>query len=68
MQEDPRETVRRLAAMAGVPMSEERIAALAMVFRLLQPTFGQLTELDYGGTEPAARFRPPAPPAPAKQR
>jgi len=68
MQEDPRETVRRLAGLAGVPMSEERIAALALVFRLLQPAIALLCALDYGDAEPAGRFRPPPSPTPSRQR
>jgi hypothetical protein len=68
MQDDPRDTVRSLAALAGVPMSEERVAALAMVFRQFEPAMRRLSALDYGDAEPAARFRPPAAPAPAKRR
>lgn len=59
MQDDPRETARRLAALAGIPMSEERIDSLAAVLRIVQTGAAGLAALDYGDTEPAGVFRPP---------
>lgn len=59
MQDDLRDTVRRSAKLAGLPLSEERIAALAMAFRFFQPAIAVLAETDYGDAEPAGRFRPP---------
>ncbi len=60
MQDDPRETVRRLAALAGVPLSDERIAALALLLPAVQAAAAALAAVDYGGAEPAGRFRPRA--------
>jgi hypothetical protein len=60
MQEDLRDTVRKLAGVADVPMSEDRVAALAVLFRFLQPSITLLAEIDYGVAEPAGRFRPPS--------
>ncbi len=63
MQDDARETVRRLAALAGIPLSEERIAALALTLPFVQVGLTALANMEYGETEPAARFRPrPEPP------
>ncbi len=63
MQDDARETVRRLAALAGIPLSEERIAALALTLPFVQVGLTALANVEYGGAEPAARFRPrPEPP------
>jgi hypothetical protein len=59
MQEDLRDTVRKLAGVAGVPVSEDRVAALAALLRFLQPNITLLAEIDYGDAEPAGRFRPP---------
>jgi Asp-tRNA(Asn)/Glu-tRNA(Gln) amidotransferase C subunit len=58
MQEQPRETVRRLAALAGVPLSEERIAALTVTLPFVQAQVTTLAEVDYREAEPAGRFRP----------
>lgn len=60
MQEDPRETVQRLASLAGVPLSDERVAALALVLPAVLPAIAALAAVDYGETEPAGRFRPRA--------
>lgn len=59
MQDDPRETARRLAALADVPMSEERIEALASVLRIVQAGSAGLAAIDFGDAEPAGAFRPP---------
>ncbi len=58
MQDDPRETVRRLALLAGVPLSEERIAALAPLLPAVQAGVAALAAIDYRKAEPAGRFRP----------
>ncbi len=58
MQDDPRETIRRLAALAGVPLSDERIAALAPLLPAVQAGVAALAAIDYRQVEPAGRFRP----------
>ena len=58
MQDDARETIRRLATLAGVPLTEERIAALALTLPFVQAGVAALADIDYGEAEPAARFRP----------
>lgn len=58
MEDDPRETIRRLAALAGMPLPEERIAALAPILPLVRAQVAQLAGLDYRQTEPAMGFRP----------
>ena len=58
MEDAPRETVRRLAALAGVPLSEDRIAALAQVLPFIQVQVARLADLDYREAEPAGRFHP----------
>lgn len=55
---DDREIVRRLAALAGVPLSEERIAALARTLLFVQTQVARLADLNYREAEPAGRFRP----------
>ena len=58
MQDDPRETIRSLAALGGVALPEERIAALAATLPFLQAGIAALAGVDYREAEPAARFRP----------
>jgi Asp-tRNA(Asn)/Glu-tRNA(Gln) amidotransferase C subunit len=58
MDNDPRESIRRLAALASVPLSEERIAALAQALPFIQVQVARLADLDYRDAEPAVRFRP----------
>ncbi len=58
MQDDPRETIRRLAALAGMPLPEERIAALVPVLIFVQAGLAALAGVDYREAEPAGRFRP----------
>ncbi len=58
MQDDPRETIGRLAALAGVALPEERIAALAATMPFVQAGIVTLAGVDYREAEPAARFRP----------
>ena len=58
MQDDARETIRRLAALAGLPLTQERITALALTLPFVQTGFAALSYIDYREAEPAARFRP----------
>ncbi len=58
MQDDPRETVSQLAVLVGVPLTQERIAALALVLPFVQTGVAALADIDYREAEPAARFRP----------
>ena len=58
MQDDARETIRRLATLAGVPLTQERIAALALTLPFVQTVVAALADIDYREAEPAARFRP----------
>ncbi len=58
MHDDARETIQRLAAVAGVPLTQERIAALALTLPFVQTAVVALADIDYREVEPAARFRP----------
>ncbi len=58
MQDDARETIHRLATLAGVPLTEERIAALAATIPFVQAGGTALAAVDYREAEPASRFRP----------
>jgi Asp-tRNA(Asn)/Glu-tRNA(Gln) amidotransferase C subunit len=58
MKDDPRETVRDLAALARIPLSEDRIAALAPSLTFVQTQVALLADIDYGGAEPAGPFPP----------
>ncbi len=58
MQDDPRKAIDRLAAHAGVALTEERIAALAATLPFVQAGTAALAGVDYHEAEPAARFRP----------
>jgi Asp-tRNA(Asn)/Glu-tRNA(Gln) amidotransferase C subunit len=57
VQDDPRETIRRLAALAGMPLTEERIATLSRTLPSVQAQLARLADVDYRGAEPAGRFR-----------
>ena len=59
MDEDPRDTARSLADLAGIPMSRERIAALALALPIVQAGQQALASVEYAEVEPACRFRPP---------
>lgn len=59
MDNDPRDTVRSLAALADIPMTTDRIAAAALGLPLVQAAIQALSQLEYGEVEPAAQFRPP---------
>ncbi len=58
IENDPRETIRRLAALAGVPLSEERVEALSQAAPFVRAGLTALASVDYGEMEPADRFRP----------
>ncbi len=58
MQDDARETIRRLATLAGVPLTQERIDALALTLPFVQTGVATLADIDYREAEPAGRFRP----------
>lgn len=60
MNADSRETIRRIAALAGMPLPEERIADLALTLPFVQVGLAALAGVDYREAEPAGRFRPPA--------
>ena len=62
MQDDPRDTARRIAALAGVPLAEERIAALAPTLPFIQAVVAALAAVDYRDADPATPF-PPTPKA-----
>jgi len=62
MQDDPRDTARRIAALAGVPLAEERIAALAPMLAVAQGAAAALAAVDYRDADPEAPF-PPRPKA-----
>ncbi len=56
MDDDRREIIRRLAALAEIPLSEDRIAALATILPFVQAQIARLADLNYGEAEPAGRF------------
>jgi hypothetical protein len=58
MDDDPRETIRRLAAQAGMPLAEERIAVLVPALSFVQAQLTALASIDYREAEPTSRFRP----------
>lgn len=62
--EDPKLTVRRLAAAAGISIPEERVQILAESLPLVGQVVEALAALDLSDTEPALIFRPPAPERP----
>lgn len=64
MQDDPRETVRLLASLAGLPLTEQRLAAAAQTLPMVRAGLAALNEPDYGDSEPAAVFRAPSGPRP----
>jgi Asp-tRNA(Asn)/Glu-tRNA(Gln) amidotransferase C subunit len=59
MQDDARETVRRLAAYAALPLAPERIEALAVTLPVISAGLAALAAFDYGDAEPADTFVPP---------
>ncbi len=63
--EDPKDAVRRLAALAGLSIPEERIQILAASLPSVRQVMEALAALDLTDTEPALIFRPPAQEDPA---
>ncbi len=59
MEEQTHIAVRRMAEMAGITLTEDRLTALAASLPRTQRMIAALADLDYGETEPANRFRPP---------
>lgn len=59
MQEDPHEFARVLTTLAGLPMTEERMAAVAAVLPFLHGGSEALSTIDYGEIEPAPALRLP---------
>ena len=62
MQDDPRDTARRIAALAGLQLAEEHIAALAAMLPVAQTMAAALAAVDYRDADPEAPF-PPRPKA-----
>ena len=64
MQDDPRDTTRRIAALAGVPLAEERSADLAPMLAVAQAMAAALAAVDFRDADPATPFPPRAKAAP----
>ena len=62
MQDDPRDTTRRIAALAGVPLAEERSAGLALSLPFVRVVVAALAAVDCRDADPTAPF-PPRPKA-----
>ena len=62
MQDIPRDTVRRLAALAGVQLAEEGVTALAPMLAVVQAGVAALAAVDYRDADPTTPF-PPRPKA-----
>ena len=62
MQDDPRDTARRISALAGLQLAEERIATLALSLPFVQVAVAALVAVDYRDADPEAPF-PPRPKA-----
>ena len=62
MQDNHRDTVRRIAALASVPLAEERATALAPMLAVAQAMAAALAAVDYRDADPGAPF-PPRPKA-----
>ena len=60
MQDIPRDTTLRIAALAGVQLAEERVAALAPMLPVVQATAAALAAMDYRDADPTAPFPPRA--------
>ncbi|MEX0801033.1 MAG: hypothetical protein WD379_07450 [Dehalococcoidia bacterium] len=65
MQDDARETVRKLAAQASLPLPADRLDSLAVTLPVIQAGIAALAAVDYGNAEPADRFPPPPRETPA---
>jgi len=60
MQDNSRDTVRRIAALAGVQLAEERSADLVLSLPFVQVAVAALAAIDYCDADPGA----PLPPRP----
>jgi hypothetical protein len=60
-QDKPMFNVRQFATSARITVPEARLPALAAGFAATLDSMERLLALEYGDTEPAARFRPPSP-------
>ena len=58
MQDDPSDTARRIAALAGVKLAEERSADLALSLPFVQVVVAALAAIDYRDADPSAPFPP----------
>lgn len=56
---DSIEEARRLAALAGIRLGDDREAALSAGIEGMRRIAGALGRREYGEAEPACRFRPP---------
>ena len=54
MQDNPRDTVRRIAALAGVQLAEERSADLVLSLPFVQVAVAALAAVDYRDADPTA--------------
>lgn len=52
--------IQRIARRAGVDLPEERAQMLVAALAGIDDAARLLSAIEYGETEPAARFRPPA--------
>ena len=59
MKENDRDAVLCLATLASVPLTEERVAVLALALPQVRAMALSLSAVEYGQVEPACRFRPP---------
>lgn len=60
MTEQEQVEAQTLAGMAGIQVPDERLPLLATRLQGNRRVAEQLSALDFGDTEPAARFRPTA--------
>ena len=58
MQDDPRDTVRRIAALTGVQLAEERSADLVLSLPFVQAVVASLAAFDYRDADPSTPFPP----------
>ncbi len=64
-EDDPNETVRRLAVLAGLALSEERVQLLAATLPFARQGMEALTDIELNDWEPAPNFEPPSPEQPS---
>jgi len=56
---DPQRDVLAISQTAGLTLTEERIAAIAVGAKTIRASLEALFAADFGTSEPASRFRPP---------